>query len=109
MPNYFTKRFGKLIKRYDLKKITPHGLRHTNATLLHMEGVDIRDLQDWLGHQSISSTNRYTRSDYQKQLNTARAVKKIFDKEIILEKEEKRENEDELEEQNQKKYTYALA
>ena len=109
LPNYFTKRFGKLIKRYDLKKITPHGLRHTNATLLHMEGVDIRDLQDWLGHQSISSTNRYTRSDYQKQLNTARAVKKIFDKEIILEKEEKRENEDELEEQNQKKYTYALA
>lgn len=28
------------------------------------EGVDIRDLQDWLGHQSVSSTNRDTRSDY---------------------------------------------
>lgn len=33
-----------------MKKVTPHGLRHSNATLLHMEGVDIRDLQDWLGH-----------------------------------------------------------
>ena len=77
-PNYFTKRFRKLVKRYNLKKITPHGLRHTNATLLHMEGVDIRDLQDWLGHQSVTSTNRYTRSSYQKQLETARAVEKIF-------------------------------
>lgn len=78
MPNYFTKRFGKIIRRNDLKKITPHGLRHTNATLLHMEGVDIRDLQDWLGHQSVSSTNRYTRSDYQRQLETGRAIERIF-------------------------------
>ena len=78
-PNSFTKRFGKIIKRYGLKKITPHGLRHTIATLLHIEGVDIRDLQDWLGHQNISSTNRYTRSDYQKQVSTGNAVKKIFE------------------------------
>lgn len=77
-PNYFTKRFNKLIKRNNLKKITPHGLRHSIATLLHLEGVDIRDLQDWLGHQSVSSTNRYTRSDYQKQLETGKAIEKIF-------------------------------
>ena len=77
-PNYFTKRFNKIIERNDLKKITPHGLRHSIATLLHIEGVDIRDLQDWLGHQSVSSTNRYTRSDYQKQLETGKAVEKIF-------------------------------
>lgn len=78
MPNYFTKRFGKVIRRYDLKKVTPHGLRHSNATLLHLEGVDVRDLQDWLGHQSISSTNRYTRSDYKRQLKTGQAIEKIF-------------------------------
>lgn len=78
LPNYFTKRFGKIIRRNDLKSITPHGLRHSNATLLHMEGVDIRDLQDWLGHQSVSSTNRYTRSDYQRQLETGRAISRIF-------------------------------
>lgn len=82
-PNYFTKRFHKLVTRYQLKPITPHGLRHSIATLLHLEGVDIRDLQDWLGHQSISSTNRYTRSDYQKQLETGRAMKKIFETRII--------------------------
>jgi len=80
-PGYFTKRFGKIIKKNNLKKITPHGLRHSIATLLHMEGVDIRDLQDWLGHESITSTNRYTRSDFQKQVSTANVVSKIFDKE----------------------------
>lgn len=82
LPNYFTKRFGKIIRRYNLRKITPHGLRHTNATLLHMEGVDIRDLQDWLGHQSVSSTNRYTRSDYQRQLETGRAIERIFGEKV---------------------------
>lgn len=79
-PNFFTKRFSKLIKRYNLKKITPHGLRHSIATLLHIHGIDIRDLQDWLGHQNISSTNRYARSDYQKQLLTGNVVQNIFNK-----------------------------
>ena len=78
-PNYFTKRFNKLIERNNLKKITPHGLRHSIATLLHLQGVDIRDLQDWLGHQNISSTNRYTRSDYKKQVSTANIVAQIFE------------------------------
>lgn len=69
-PNFFTKRFKKIIDRNNLKKVTPHGLRHSIATLLHLAGVDIRDLQDWLGHESITSTNRYTRSDYKKQIET---------------------------------------
>ena len=77
-PGYFTKRFAKIIEKNNLKKITPHGLRHSIATLLHIEGVDIRDLQDWLGHQNISSTNRYTRSDYKKQQATGDVVEKIF-------------------------------
>lgn len=85
LPNYFTKRFGKIIRRNKMKKVTPHGLRHSNATLLHMEGVDIRDLQDWLGHQSIASTNRYTRSDYQRQLETGKAIERIFGKDRVWE------------------------
>lgn len=77
-PGYFTKRFAKIIKKNNLKKVTPHGLRHSIATLLHLQGVDIKDLQDWLGHENITSTNRYTRSDYKKQLSTGNVVAKIF-------------------------------
>lgn len=80
-PNYVTKRFKKIIDRNKLKKITPHGLRHSIATLLHIAGVDIRDLQDWLGHESITSTNRYARSDYKKQVSTSKVVLEIFNKE----------------------------
>lgn len=40
-PNYFTKRFHKLVKRYQLRLITPHGLRHSITTLLHLGGLTL--------------------------------------------------------------------
>lgn len=42
------------------RHITPHMLRHTVATLLHRNGVDIRVVQEFLGHASIATTQRYT-------------------------------------------------
>jgi site-specific recombinase XerD len=42
------------------KGISPHKLRHTFATLLHMKDVDILEIQSLLGHSSITSTQIYT-------------------------------------------------
>ena len=38
------------------RKVTPHSLRHSRATHLHEAMVDIKDIQDFLGHSHIKTT-----------------------------------------------------
>jgi integrase len=45
----------------DDKEFIPHCLRHTCASRLVQRGVDIRVVQEWLGHSSIQTTMRYAK------------------------------------------------
>lgn len=67
----------KIVKKYikaaglDTERYSTHKLRHTAATLMYKYGnVDIRALQELLGHESISTTQIYTHLDI-KQLKNA--------------------------------------
>ena len=56
---YIVEKYVKKIG-LDPHKYTTHKLRHTAATLMHESGVDIRVLQEILGHKQLSTTEIYT-------------------------------------------------
>ncbi len=68
----------RIVKKYAVKagikkNVTPHVLRHTLATTMLRRGVDIRYIQQFLGHSSVATTQIYTHVD-------DNALKKVYDK-----------------------------
>ena len=61
-PQAFRKRLRTLSRSLRIEPhLTPHRFRHSAATLLIEEGVDIRLVQRLLGHASIATTEIYTK------------------------------------------------
>lgn len=78
-PGYITMAFPKLLAKHGLKRIRFHDLRHSCASLLYAHGVSLKDIQEWLGHSTISTTaNIYTHLDYSSKEASANAILDVF-------------------------------
>jgi integrase len=51
------------VKITQIRPVTMHGLRHTFASLYMENGGDLYDLQKIMGHQDVSTTERYRHTD----------------------------------------------
>lgn len=62
LPGHFRNKIKRLARRASLKKRAHcHGFRHTGATELLREGVNLRIIQAQLGHSNIATTHAYLR------------------------------------------------
>ncbi|MBD5091854.1 MAG: site-specific integrase [Clostridiales bacterium] len=67
-PDYVSQHFPIVIKKNNLKKIRFHDLRHSCATMLRHLGVKMEDIQQYLGHSNIVTTEK-TYAHFEKEQN----------------------------------------
>ncbi len=77
-PDYLS-RFSKFLENHGLRPIRFHDLHHSCASLLLANGVNLKDIQAWLGHSTINTTaNIYVHQEFASKITSANAILAIL-------------------------------
>lgn len=80
-PDTITRNFPKFLLDNGMTKIRLHDLRHTCASLLLANDVNMKEIQEWLGHSSYNTTaNIYAHVDIKSKENSAKTISNVFSK-----------------------------
>lgn len=78
-PDYISTRFRELLERRRLPKIRFHDLRHTAGSLLINQGQSVKQVQEFLGHEQVSTTlDIYTHLTRESKKDTAVAMDSLL-------------------------------
>lgn len=77
-PDYVDRIFSKILKTNGFRHIRLHDLRHSCATLLLRNGVPLPEIQKWLGHSNIITTQRYSHLDQNDKTIPANMIETKF-------------------------------
>lgn len=78
-PDYVSHGFSRLLERHGLPHIRFHELRHTAGSLLLNNGMSVKQIAEYLGHEKVSTTlDIYAHIDFEGKRATAQAMGNIF-------------------------------
>lgn len=77
--NSISDQFKKFLEKNNLPKIRLHDLRHTFASILYNEGVDLKSISEALGHSDLGTTNKiYTHRFDKTHKDTVTIMSKVL-------------------------------
>lgn len=78
-PNYISQNSNSTLKKLKMLHIGFHDLRHSCASLLLANGVNMKEVQEWLGHSDYSTTaNIYSRLEFSTKVSSANKMNEVI-------------------------------
>jgi len=79
-PDHMSKQHSDLLKEHGLRHIRLHDLRHSCASNMLANGIQMKEIQEWLGHANFNTTaDVYSHLDFSAKIKAAQTISNAYD------------------------------